>query len=454
MKFINKIKQFFIDLVSTFKSGSIWTKLSYLIQGTSCFKNNQYHRGLIYLGGQIMYWIYMIHSGFHYLFQLDNLGDNVQHEVWNPDLEIWEIIHGDNSMLILLFGVATIFVTIGSLMLYFVNIFNARENDKLLNEGKKINGFKDDLKDMTDKNFHKTTLFLPVITITTFIIIPMVFMVLIAFTNYDRNHQPPGNLFTWIGFENFANLFGQNSQMTKTFIYLLVWTLIWAVVATFANFLLGLILSLIINQTGIKFKSYWRTMFVVTIAVPQFVSLLVVANLLSNTGAVNTFLELLGFEMIPFLTNGTTAKFTVILVNLWVGIPFTMLSTTGILMNIPKDLYEAATIDGASRVQQFTKITMPFMFHVMTPYLITTFIGNINNFNVIYLLIGDSLSTLELYKASEVDLLVTWLFKLTQTEQEYGLASCVGILIFAITAVFSLIVFNKSGALQREDELK
>ncbi len=454
MKFINKIKRFFIDFASTFKNGNIWTKLSYFIQGTSSFKYKQYHRGIIYLGSQIMYWIYMFTSGFHYLSKLNNLGDQTQCEVWNPDLEIFEIIQGDNSMLILLFGVATIFLTTGALLLYFINVSNARENEEVIKEGKEVNGLKDDLRNMVDKNFHRTTLSLPIVTISAFIIIPMVFMMLIAFTNYDRHHQPPGHLFTWVGFENFANLFGQNSQMTKTFIYLLIWTLIWAVVATFANFILGLILSLIINQKGIKFKSYWRTMFVVTIAVPQFVSLLVVANLLSNTGSVNTFLQVLGFDMIPFLTDGTTAKFTVIIVNLWVGIPFTMLSTTGILMNIPKDLYEAATIDGASKIQQFTKITMPYMLHVMTPYLITTFIGNINNFNVIYLLTGDSLATLDLYKASEVDLLVTWLFKLTQTEQEYGLASCIGIMIFAVTAVLSLVVFNKSGAIKREDELK
>lgn len=74
------------------------------------------------------------------------------------------------------------------------------------------------------------------------------------------------------------------------------------------------------------------------------------------------------------------------MVNLWVGVPYTMLQVTGILQNIPADLYEAARVDGANAVVQFFKITLPYMLFVTTPYLITQFIGNINNFNVIYLL--------------------------------------------------------------------
>ena len=81
------------------------------------------------------------------------------------------------------------------------------------------------------------------------------------------------------------------------------------------------------------------------------------------------------------------AKYTVIAVNLWVGIPYTMLITSGILMNIPADLYESAKIDGASPIQQFINITLPYMLHVTTLFNYAV-CGNINNFNVIYLLTG------------------------------------------------------------------
>ena len=84
---------------------------------------------------------------------------------------------------------------------------------------------------------------------------------------------------------------------------------------------------------------------------------------------------------------------TVIIVDLWIGIPYTMLIVSGILMNIPEDLYEAARIDGASPFVMFTKITMPYVLFVTTPYLITQLVGNINNFNVIYFLTGGTPAT-------------------------------------------------------------
>ena len=114
----------------------------------------------------------------------------------------------------------------------------------------------------------------------------------------------------------------------------------------------------------------------------------------------------MGKNPIPFLSNGNVAKLTVIIVNLWVGVPYTMLITSGILMNIPQDMYESAKIDGAGPWIQFVKITLPYMLHVTAPYLITQFVGNINNFNVIYLLTGGGPLTLKYYQAGHTDLCI------------------------------------------------
>jgi arabinogalactan oligomer/maltooligosaccharide transport system permease protein len=177
------------------------------------------------------------------------------------------------------------------------------------------------------------------------------------------------------------------------------------------------------------------------------------ARMFQDLGPINVLLQQLGLtdEAIKFVTNGRNARIFVLIVNMWVGIPYTMLITSGILMNIPEDLYESAKIDGAGPVTAFMKITLPYMLFVTTPYLITQFVGNLNNFNVIYLLTGGGPNSLNYFQAGETDLLVTWLYKLTVNEQNYSLASTIAIIVFVISATFSLIAYNRSASVKKED---
>ena len=124
------------------------------------------------------------------------------------------------------------------------------------------------------------------------------------------------------------------------------------------------------------------------------------------------------------------------------------------LQNIPAELYEAAKVDGANTKTIFTKITMPYMLFVTTPYLIQTFVGNINNFNVIYLLTGGDPTTMDYQYAGKTDLLITWLYKLSMSFKEYNVASVIGILVFAICATLSLVVFRNTGAYNNEEEFQ
>ncbi len=168
-------------------------------------------------------------------------------------------------------------------------------------------------------------------------------------------------------------------------------------------------------------------------AIPQFVSLLLMRTMLKDNGLINNLLVQAGLisSPLPFLTNATWARATVVIINLWVGIPFTMMQVTGILQNIPGELYEAARVDGAGPVTIFFKITLPYMLFVTTPYLITTFTGNINNFNVIYLLTAGAPVPVGA-TAGKTDLLVTWLYKLTVDLQYFNVGAVVGILTFVI----------------------
>ena len=132
-------------------------------------------------------------------------------------------------------------------------------------------------------------------------------------------------------------------------------------------------MAMFINDKKTKFPKFWRTLFMVTIAVPQFVTLLLVRNFFSNNGIFNTmmanagvtdFLHNIGLldkglSYIPFLTQPGWAMFTIIMINIWIGVPYQMLIATGVLMNIPADMIEAARIDGANPVQMFFRIKLP-----------------------------------------------------------------------------------------------
>ena len=341
-------------------------------------------------------------------------------------------------------------------------------------EGRHINTFKEDIRALFNEKFHITLMTLPCIGIILMNILPILVLIAVAFTNYDQQHMPPSALFTWVGLRNFKNLFTTSATITfgYSFTKVLVWTLEWAVLATFTTYILGILLAKFINDKKTKCPKLWRTLFIIAIAVPQFVTLLLVRNFFGDNGIVNTicanigvtdFLKNIGLvnkslSYIPFLTNPGWAKFMIVMINIWVGVPYQMLIATGVLMNIPEDQIESARIDGASSFQIFRKITMPYMLFVTGPALITDFVKNINNFNVIYLLTQDVFVTsnqaLANSNAKEVDLLVTWLFRLTNEYYNYKMASVIGICVFVICAAFTLVTFTRTIKGDKEDEFR
>lgn len=453
VKFFVGIGKGFANYGKTFVKGDWATKLSYLIFGVGDLSKGKYYKGILFFAVEVLYILYMVFFGWGYLKMFPTLGTQAQRTEYINGV-IPKQVPGDNSMLILLYSVLTLVITVVVFAIYITNIKDAYRHQIMKANGQKPTSFKDDMKQFLDGKYHITLMSFPVLMIGIFNVLPLIFMILIAFTNYDRDHQPPGKLFDWVGLDNFTAMFQQGSKLASTFWPVLSWTLIWAVVATISCYILGLLLALLINRKGTRFKGFWRFMFVLSIAVPQFVSLLSMRTIFNTNGPVNVLLRTFGFigatESIPFFTDATLAKITIIIVNLWIGIPYTMLSTTGILQNIPAELYEAAKIDGANAFTIFRKITLPYMVFVMTPNLITSFTGNINNFNVIFLLSGGGPDTLDYYYAGKTDLLVTWLYRLTITQKDYNLGAVIGILTFIVLAVVSLTTYRRTGSYKDE----
>lgn len=453
-RFLLGVKKRSIHFAKRFMDSSPLTKASHFIMGFGQIARKQFTKGIIYLLIQVGFLFLFITSptvnqtpiGFKALINLITLG-TVEGDVFTQT---------DNSMLMMLFGVVTLGLIGMFVAAYTSNIASSYHNDLLLREHKKLNNFREDLAELLDSRFHVTMLTPAILGITVFTILPTVFMILIAFTNFDAQHPAGQVLFDWVGFENFKSVFTGQGEVAVRFFPVLSWTLIWAFFATFSNYIAGILLALLINKRTIKLKKVWRTVFILTIAIPQFISLLAVRSILSEYGPINDLLITTGITNTPISFLGTannpmTARATVLFVNLWVGIPYTMLMTSGILMNIPTDLYEAAQIDGATRRQAFISITIPYIVFVTTPYLITSFVGNITSFNIIYLLTGGGPTVGGGYKAGSTDLLVTWLYKLTIDENEYNMGSVIGIFTFLITATGTLLSYRKSKAYKEEE---
>ena len=458
----------FKDIGSTFANGDWKTKVSFFIMGFGNIARGQVLRGLMFLLFEVVFIGYMVLAGAHWMAMLPSLGKVGPSSEYNAILDTYTTVYNDNSFKILLYGVLTMFFIIAFIYTWRVNVKQNQIAEKILKSGKKLKSGKDDLKSLVDDQFHKTLLALPLTGILVFTVMPIVFMILVAFTNYDGSHNGyTNNLFTWVGLDNFNTMLswsggtGGGQSYSATFGEILAWTLIWAFLATFTNYFLGMGVAMMINKKGIRLKKMWRTILVMTVAIPQFISLLYVSKMFARNGLINLSLMNLGWikQPLPFWENPMWARVSVIVINIWIGIPFLMLITTGILMNIPADLYESARIDGANAWQQYTKITLPYMLFITGPYLLTSFTGNMNNFNVIYLLTGGAPTNPAASGAAGsvgyTDLLITWLFKITTgADSQYYLASVVGIMVFVVVAFISLVVYNVLPSIKNEEDFQ
>jgi len=448
------IKNWAVNFWKRFLDGSIGTKISHLIMGVGNLMHGQIAKGILFLilqGGFLTLFILSPEVnntpiGFKSLKNFITLGEEVG-SITSPT---------DNSMLMLLFGVIVIALIFMYIAVLFANIKSSYKADLDKREGKKPTTFKQDISSLMDERFHIALLTPAILGIIVFTVLPTIFMILIAFTNFDKFHNPPGQfLIDWVGFENFADIFRGQGEIANRFGPVLLWTLIWAFFATATNYIGGILLALLINKKEVKMKKLWRTVFVLTIALPQFITLLAMRSLLRIDGPINAMLMSIGLidapvEFLALASSPWTARAMVILINIWIGVPYTMLMTSGILMNVPTDLYEAAQIDGATKRQAFFHITIPYILFITTPYLITSFIGNITSFNVIFLLTNGG-PVVPGWQAGETDLLVTWLYKLTIEQSDYNIGAVVSILTFIITATATLLSYRRSKAFKEED---
>ncbi|MGN0376238.1 MAG: carbohydrate ABC transporter permease [Suilimivivens sp.] len=473
-KILNSIGNYFKEFSVALAKGDIWVKLSLVWMGAGYIVRKQIINGIIMTLLEVVFIIMCAGYAVPNLAKFGTLG-TVQFEQTYDIVTMQQTVNDyDNSFLILLNSIIALFLIAVFIIVYISNVKTVYRLQQTKESGRHINTFREDIHSLFNEKFHITLLTLPCIGVVLMNILPILVLIAVAFTNYDQQHMPPSALFTWVGWKNFKSLFTNSTTITFGYSFgkILIWTLEWAVLATFTTYIGGILLAKFINNKATKWPKMWRTLFIIAIAVPQFVTLLLVRNFFADSGIFNTICSNIGLTdllkkiglvsshltYIPFLTDPNWAKFMIVIINIWVGIPYQMLIATGVLMNIPEDQIESARIDGANSLQIFAKITMPYMLFVTGPALITDFVKNINNFNVIYLLTQDVFVTsdqmLANSNAKEVDLLVTWLFRLTNEYYNYKMASVIGIFVFIICAAFTLITFTRTIKGDKEDQFR
>jgi len=272
-----------------------------------------------------------------------------------------------------------------------------------------------------------------------------------SFASPDGEELLPG----WrvnVGLSNFTQVFA-DSTYAGPFMKVTAWTFVFAFLSVALTFFAGLLMALLFNDPNMKFRGFYRALVIMPYAFPAFLSILIWAGLLNTDfGFFNQIL--FGGADINWLGDPWLARFSAVMVNLWLGFPYMFLVTTGALQSIPDDVYKAAKIDGADPWTTFRKITLPLLMVAVGPLLVASFAMNFNNFNVIYLLTGGGPRDLDSPTGvGATDILISFVYKIAfaSGENQYGVASAISLMIFIMVAVVSAITLIRSNSLKEID---
>ena len=262
---------------------------------------------------------------------------------------------------------------------------------------------------------------------------PVFYGMWLAFTNADQTHLGEN---AWVGLANFVEVLTSSG-----FVRVTLFTLVWTVLNVTAHIGFGLLLALMLNNKHIRGRVAYRTILLLPWAIPSYISVLVWRGMLEPAGLIN---DLLGTDL-NLLADPMGAKALVIMVNIWLGIPFMMMSLSGALQSLPGEMYEAAEVDGVGAWSQFRHLTMPNLKSAMVPLSLLGFIWTFNMFNVIYLM-TDGGPNLYFGEPGSTDILITYVYDVAFRDGAYGVAAAWSVVIFLMLLVFSWVYLKRTNA--------
>lgn len=379
------------------------------------------------------------------------LGSFINEGIWG--IRTLGTIPGEHhSIFLIIFGLVSIILLGFAITLYVFNVIDAKTEAERLQRGERKRGIWEAFRHAWDKGFPYVFV-APGFTMLLFIVVlPLMFTVALAFTDYNLYNSPPRKLLNWVGFENFINL-GTIKVWKNTFLSVFSWTIVWTLIATTLQISLGLILALLVNDPRIKFKRLIRTVLILPWAVPAFVTILIFAAMFNDKfGTINRDLLSIFNIAIPWLQDPFWTKTALIMIQTWLGFPFVFALFTGVLQSISKDWYEAADVDGGTRMQKFRFITFPHIMYATAPLLIMQYAGNFNNFNIIYLF-NNGGPAVRGQNAGGTDILISWVYKLTFELNQFNMAAAISIILGLIVSGFAFFQFRRTRAFKEEGNI-
>jgi len=437
---------------------------SAIVWGSGQIINKQYIKGLIFLFVQCIAIFVELSSGTWEVLtgQVDATFRNAgffTKGIWGlvtlgdiPRERIdgaWTLIF-DHSIMLMISGLIAVVLLFILILIWFWNIRDAYTTRVMIDHGQGLTSI-ESAKSIWTNSFEYIMITPGTILVVFISVLPVVFSLLLAFTNYNTNNIPPVNLVDWVGFRTFMDI-AQIPLWRGTFINVLVWTVCWAFLATISAFSFGLLQAVLINARGIRFKAFWRGLFIIPWAIPGMVSILIFRVMFNREGVINQMLLDWGIveSFVPFLSNATWTRTVLVLINVWLGFPYFMALVSGVMTSISPELYEAIEIDGGNGWHRFRFISFPIILSAVSPLLVMSVSHNFNNFGIVYFFNEGGPANPNMHFAGSTDILITWIFKLTFDQRMYNFASAFSILIFIVVASVAAFTLMRTRAFKED----
>lgn len=428
--------------VETEKTKPINSFLSFFLPGLGQLLNKQYLKALIFFLGSIFIFAFAIPYALGYgNYQGQGVAGLISLAKGGAKM--------DKSIIFMIEGIIAIILLVIALLIYYLSFIDVYTVEKSYINGVREKNWFETRTGLRTEGF-PYLVSLPAFFVVTFIVIvPIITTILISFTNLDPSHQ---NKFSWVGIENYKLLTLGQGIAGQAFWRILFWTILWTLGATSLAIFIGFVLALLVNQERVKGKGVFRTIYILPWAVPAFISIMFFSLMVSRGGPITNLIESLTGLSVDIKNDTNLTRLCLILLQGWLGSAYIFLLTTGVLQGIPKDLYEAAEIDGATGLQRTLKITLPLVLYQTGPLLIGQYTFNFNNFSIIHLFNQGGPFNPSLYGnlAGSSDLLISYIYKLT-LENQYQAVGAAITTVISIALMFVAYIGFRNTSLYKEE---